>query len=183
MSLHRRIRCPRPMAGSRHRCHHQSPPQSTTLAPHHRHPSRRRHRHRRDPIPGDTQAWLDAVHDARQRHWMSRVGELCARSTREVRSAAPGPYGGTSPNGCCFGFCPSSMIYVREREVYPNAPIVLMAVVAFRARRAVAAPASVERVGPRCPLSPPGPLFKLDIDSFWQAADGMPEFDAVRVRP
>ena len=117
MSLHRRIRCPRPMAGSRHRCHHQSPPQSTTLAPHHRHPSRRRHRHRRDPIPGDTQAWLDAVHDARQRHWMSRVGELCARSTREVRSAAPGPYGGTSPNGCCFGFCPSSMIYVREREV------------------------------------------------------------------
>ena len=99
---------------------------------------------------------------------MSRVGELCARSTREVRSAA---------NGCCFGFCPSSMIYVREREVYPNAPIVLMAVdVAFRARRAVAAPASVERVGPRCPLSPPGPLFKLDIDSFWHAADEVPEF-------
>lgn len=129
------------------------------------------------PIPGDTQARLDAVHDARRRHWMSRVGELCARSTREVRSAAPGPYGGTSPNGCCFGFCPSSMIYVREREVYPNAPIVLMAVdVAFRARRAVAAPASVERVGPRCPLSPPGPLFKLDIDSFWHAADEVPEF-------
>lgn len=277
---------------------------------------------------------------------MSRVGELCVRSTREVRSAAPSPYGGTSPNGCCFGFCLSSMVCVREREVYPNAPIVLMAVevrhpscellepkqvtqlsahirgslplpsetnevsvvvqtspnslpvqqqvvstfprwtsrdkrtaltirqdslvvettdygsydrirtlldVALRARRTVAPPAGVERVGLRYideirvptedgggspvwdqwvdssllgptrigtalglapavseglvvfsgensralvlrygeqieyvvpstpelrrPLPPPGPLFKLDIDSFWQAADEVPEFD------
>lgn len=30
----------------------------------------------------------------------------------------------------------------------------------------------------RRPLPPPGPLFKLDIDSFWQAADEVPEFDA-----
>ncbi len=29
----------------------------------------------------------------------------------------------------------------------------------------------------RRPLPPPGPLFKLDIDSFWQAADEVPEFD------
>lgn len=29
----------------------------------------------------------------------------------------------------------------------------------------------------RSPLPPPGPLFKLDIDSFWQAADEVPEFD------
>lgn len=29
----------------------------------------------------------------------------------------------------------------------------------------------------RRPLPPPGPLFKLDIDSFWQAADEIPEFD------
>ena len=29
----------------------------------------------------------------------------------------------------------------------------------------------------RRPLPPPGPLFKLDIDSFWQAADMVPEFD------
>lgn len=29
----------------------------------------------------------------------------------------------------------------------------------------------------RRPLPPPGPLFKLDIDSFWQAADKVPEFD------
>lgn len=28
----------------------------------------------------------------------------------------------------------------------------------------------------RRPLPPPGPLFKLDIDSFWQAADEVPEF-------
>lgn len=50
---HWRIRWPRrrPMAGSHHRCHHQNPPQSTTPAPHHRHPSRRRHRHRRPPSP------------------------------------------------------------------------------------------------------------------------------------
>jgi hypothetical protein len=30
----------------------------------------------------------------------------------------------------------------------------------------------------RRPLPPPGPLFKLDIDSFWQAAVEVPEFDA-----
>lgn len=30
----------------------------------------------------------------------------------------------------------------------------------------------------RRPLPPPGPLFKLDIDSFWQAADEVPEFDS-----
>ena len=30
----------------------------------------------------------------------------------------------------------------------------------------------------RRPLPPPGPLFKLDIDSVWQAADEVPEFDA-----
>lgn len=29
----------------------------------------------------------------------------------------------------------------------------------------------------RRPLPPPGPLFKLDIDSFWQASDQVPEFD------
>lgn len=29
----------------------------------------------------------------------------------------------------------------------------------------------------RRPLPPPGPLFKLDFDSFWQAADEVPEFD------
>lgn len=29
----------------------------------------------------------------------------------------------------------------------------------------------------RRPLPPPGPLFKLDIDSFWQADDEVPEFD------
>lgn len=29
----------------------------------------------------------------------------------------------------------------------------------------------------RRPLPSPGPLFKLDIDSFWQAADEVPEFD------
>lgn len=29
----------------------------------------------------------------------------------------------------------------------------------------------------RRPLPPPGPLFKLDIDSFWQAAEQVPEFD------
>lgn len=29
----------------------------------------------------------------------------------------------------------------------------------------------------RRPLPPPGPLFKLDIDSFWQAGDAVPEFD------
>lgn len=29
----------------------------------------------------------------------------------------------------------------------------------------------------RRPLPPPGPLFKLDIDSFWQVADEVPEFD------
>lgn len=29
----------------------------------------------------------------------------------------------------------------------------------------------------RRPLPPPGPLFKLDIDSFWQAGDEVPEFD------
>lgn len=28
----------------------------------------------------------------------------------------------------------------------------------------------------RRPLPPPGPLFKLDIDSFWQAGDSVPEF-------
>ena len=64
------------------------------------------------------------------------------------------------------------MICVREREVHPNAPTVLMALdVALRT------------LGLRCPLLPPESLFKLDIDGFWQAADGMPEFDAVRVRP
>ncbi len=30
----------------------------------------------------------------------------------------------------------------------------------------------------RRPLPPPGPLFKLDIDSYWQSADEVPEFDA-----
>ena len=70
------------------------------------------------------------------------------------------------------GFCPSGMVCVREREVHPNAPTVSMALdVALRT------------LGLRCTLPPPGSLFKLDIDSFWQAADGMPEFDAVRVRP
>ena len=29
----------------------------------------------------------------------------------------------------------------------------------------------------RRPLPPPGPFFKLDIDSFWQAGDEVPEFD------
>lgn len=29
----------------------------------------------------------------------------------------------------------------------------------------------------RRPLPPPGPLFKLDIDSFWQSGDEVPEFD------
>lgn len=29
----------------------------------------------------------------------------------------------------------------------------------------------------RRPLPPPGPLFKLDIDSFWQASDEVPVFD------
>ena len=97
---------------------------------------------------------------------MSRVGELCVRSTREVRSAAPSSYGGTSPNGCCFGFCPSDMVCVREREVYPNASIILTALdVALRV------------LGVRCPLPSPGLLFKLDIDSFWQAVDEVPEFD------
>lgn len=91
MSLHRRIRCPRPMAGNHHRCHHQNPPQSTTSVLHHRHPSRRRHRHRRPPIPDDPQTWRAAIHDAQRRHWMSRVGELRVQSTREVRSAAPEP--------------------------------------------------------------------------------------------
>ena len=33
----------------------------------------------------------------------------------------------------------------------------------------------------RRPLPPPGPLFKLDIDSFWQAGDETPEFDTGRV--
>lgn len=33
----------------------------------------------------------------------------------------------------------------------------------------------------RRPLPPPGPLFKLDIDSFWQAGDEIPEFDTDRV--
>lgn len=70
------------------------------------------------------------------------------------------------------GFCPSGMVCVREREVHPNAPTVLMALdVALRT------------LGLRCPLPPPGSLFKLDIDSFWQTADEVPEFDAVRVRP
>lgn len=31
----------------------------------------------------------------------------------------------------------------------------------------------------RRPLPPPTPLFKLDIDSFWQAADEVPEFDTI----
>lgn len=30
----------------------------------------------------------------------------------------------------------------------------------------------------RRPLPPPGPLFRLDIDSFWQAPEEVPEFDA-----
>lgn len=29
----------------------------------------------------------------------------------------------------------------------------------------------------RRPLPPPGPLFKMDIDSFWQVSDVVPEFD------
>jgi uncharacterized protein (TIGR04255 family) len=33
----------------------------------------------------------------------------------------------------------------------------------------------------RRPLPPPGPLFKLDIDSFWQAGDEVPEFDPAYV--
>ncbi|MDO5051764.1 MAG: TIGR04255 family protein [Pseudoclavibacter sp.] len=33
----------------------------------------------------------------------------------------------------------------------------------------------------RRPLPPPGPLFKLDIDSFWQAADEVPEFNVERI--
>ncbi len=33
----------------------------------------------------------------------------------------------------------------------------------------------------RRPLPPPGPLFKLDIDSFWQAGDEIPEFDTDQV--
>jgi len=64
------------------------------------------------------------------------------------------------------------MVCVREREVHPNAPTVSMALdVALRT------------LGLRCPLPPPGSLFKLGIDSFWQTADEVPEFDAVRVRP
>ena len=49
------------------------------------------------------------------------------------------------------GFCPSGMVCVREREVHPNAPTVLMALdVALRT------------LGLRCPLPPPGSLFKLE---------------------
>lgn len=33
----------------------------------------------------------------------------------------------------------------------------------------------------RRPLPPPGPLFKLDIDSFWQAGNEVPEFDPSRI--
>lgn len=33
----------------------------------------------------------------------------------------------------------------------------------------------------RRPLPPPGPLFKLDIDSFWQAGDEVPEFATERI--
>ncbi len=29
----------------------------------------------------------------------------------------------------------------------------------------------------RRPLPPPGPLFKLDIDSYWQSDDEVPEFE------
>lgn len=47
------------------------------------------------------------------------------KETIEGRSLS---YSLPSPDGCCFGFCLSSMICVREREVYPNASIVLMAV-------------------------------------------------------
>lgn len=42
---------------------------------------------------------------------------------------------------------------------------------------------TLRRSTPQCcipesrPRPPPGPLFKLDIDSFWQAADVVPEFD------
>ena len=28
------------------------------------------------PILDDTQVWLDAIHDAQRRHWMSQLGEL-----------------------------------------------------------------------------------------------------------
>lgn len=33
----------------------------------------------------------------------------------------------------------------------------------------------------RRPLPPPGPLFKLDIDSFWQSGDEVPEFSSHRI--
>lgn len=33
----------------------------------------------------------------------------------------------------------------------------------------------------RRPLPPPGPLFKLDIDSFWQAGDVVPKFEPSRI--
>lgn len=76
MSLHRRIRCPRPMAGSHHRCHHQSPPQSTTLAPHHRHPSLARRRPRCPTTAlGAQRRHLDRHRRRRPRDWHHRPQE------------------------------------------------------------------------------------------------------------
>lgn len=48
-------------------------------------------------------------------------------------------------------------------------------VVRYGAQSDYAVPSTPEL---RRPLPPPGPLFKLDIDSFWQAGDAVPEFDS-----
>ena len=80
-------------SGSHHWCNHQSPPQSTTPAPNHRHPSRRCHRHRRDPHPRRPPN-LARRHPRCPTTTLDEssrgtIGELCVQSAREVRSAAP----------------------------------------------------------------------------------------------